>query len=81
MHTGRQEKRHQASRNPGEVERADGAMVNVPQQEVMNRPIPITGKLVPGDRVPPVGVESPIGESGNFGQRIELEMLLDSGSR
>jgi hypothetical protein len=73
VYTGRQQEGHQASRNVGEAKRADGAVVNVPQQEVMDRSIPIASKLVPGDRVPPVSVESPIGEPGDLGHSIELQ--------
>lgn len=43
----------------------------------MDRTIPITGKLVPGDRVPPVGIKLTVCESGDFGQGIELNAVSE----
>lgn len=47
-----------------DVHRADGGVVDVAQQEVMDRTVPVAGELVPGNAVPPVGVEATIGKVG-----------------
>lgn len=46
-------------------------MVDVAQEEVMDGPVPVARELVPGDRVPPVGVEAAVGEEGEFGEDVE----------
>jgi hypothetical protein len=43
----------------------------VAKEEVMDWPVPITGKLVPGDAVPPVCVEPTIRKVGEFCEKIE----------
>lgn len=42
-------------------------MVDMTEQEVMDRTIPIASKLVPRRRIPPVGVEATVREEGQFG--------------
>jgi hypothetical protein len=37
----------------------------------MHWTVPVAGKLVPRDRVPPVRVEPPICEVGDFGEEVE----------
>ena len=46
-------------------------MVDVAKEEVMDWPVPIAGKLVPGDAVPPVCVEPTIRKVGEFCDKIE----------
>ena len=46
-------------------------MVDVPQQEDVHRLVPVPCVLVPGHRVPPVGVETAVGEVGEFGEEVE----------
>lgn len=41
------------------------------QEEVVHRSVPVACELVPGDRVPPVGVEASVGEVGDFGEEVE----------
>lgn len=41
------------------------------QQEVVDGPVPVAGELVPGDGVPPVGVETSVGEVGEFCEEVE----------
>jgi len=41
------------------------------QEKIMHRSVPIAGKLVPGYRVPPVGVKPSIREEGDFGEEVE----------
>lgn len=47
----------------------------------MDRAIPIARKLVPGDRVPPVGIKPTVCESGDFGQGIELNAVSERDKR
>ena len=51
--------------------RGNGRMVDVAEEEVVHRPIPISCKLIPGHTIPPVGIEPPISEIGEFGEEIE----------
>lgn len=46
-------------------------MVDVPQEEVVHWAVPVACELVPGDGVPPVGVEAAVGEVGEFGEDVE----------
>lgn len=46
-------------------------MVDVAEEEVMYWPIPVPRELVPGDGIPPVCVEAPVREIGDFGQKVE----------
>ena len=41
----------------------------------MDRYVPVTGELVPGDGVPPVGVEATVREEGQLGEEVELVIL------
>ena len=50
----------------------DGRVVDVAEEEVVNGAIPVAGKLVPGDAVPPVGIEAAVGEESEFGEEVEL---------
>lgn len=47
-------------------------VVDVPKQESVHGAVPVARILVPRDRVPPLGVESAVGEVGEFGEDIEL---------
>lgn len=44
------------------MQAADGGVVDVTQEEGVYGPVPVTGKLVPGGAVPPVGVEAAVGK-------------------
>ena len=46
-------------------------MVDMAKEEIVDWPIPIPSKLIPGDAVPPVCVEASIGEVGEFCKEIE----------
>lgn len=70
MHAGREQESDQCGRWTREAERADGAVVDVAQQEVVDGPVPVPRELVPGDGVPPVAVEAAVGEAGEFGQGV-----------
>jgi hypothetical protein len=48
-------------------------MVDMTEEEVVDRTIPVSGELVPRGGIPPVGIEPPISEERKFGQDIELE--------
>ena len=37
-------------------------MVDVAEEEIVDRAIPIASELVPRSRIPPVGVETPVSE-------------------
>lgn len=54
-----------------DLERGDGGMIDVPQEKVVHGPVPIARELVPGHRVPPVGVEAAVGEEGELGEDVE----------
>lgn len=41
------------------------------EEEIVHRSVPIAGELVPGDAVPPICVESAVGEVGEFREEIE----------
>jgi hypothetical protein len=41
-------------------------MVGEAEKEVVHRTIPITSELVPGGTVPPIGIESTVGEESEF---------------
>jgi hypothetical protein len=41
------------------------------QEEVVDGSVPVSCKLIPGHRIPPVGIETPIRKVGEFGQEIE----------
>lgn len=75
MHACRQEEGDQAGRQPRDLECTDSTVVDMPQQEVMDGAIPVPGKLIPGDRIPPVGIESTVCEPSDFGQCIELMVI------
>lgn len=47
-------------------------MIYVSQQKIVHWAVPIASKLVPGDRIPPVGIEATVCKLGNLGQSIEL---------
>ena len=51
--------------------RGDGGVVDVAQEEVVHRSIPIPCELVPGDAIPPVCVETAVREVGDLGEEIE----------
>lgn len=59
------------------MEGTDRTVVDVSKQEIMHWPVPIASKLVPRDRVPPVGIKSTVSESGDFGQGIQLYKELE----
>lgn len=42
-------------------------MIHVSQQETVHWAVPIASELVPGDRVPPVGVEATVCELSDLG--------------
>jgi hypothetical protein len=63
----REQEGKQGGRAAGKVKGRDGRMVDVAEEEVVDWAVPITGELVPGGGVPPVRVETPVGEAGHFG--------------
>jgi hypothetical protein len=46
-------------------------MVNMSQQKVVDRTIPVASKLVPGHAIPPVGVKSAVSEISKFSEEVE----------
>jgi len=42
--------------------------IDMALQEPMNGDVPLSRKIQPVGRVPPVGIEVPIGKTGNFGE-------------
>lgn len=46
-------------------------MVDVTEEEIVYRTIPIASKLVPRDTVPPVGVKASVGKVGQFGKKVK----------
>lgn len=46
----------------------DATVVGEPEEEIVYGPIPVPGERVPGHTVPPVAVEAPVGETGEFAQ-------------
>jgi len=49
------------------VEGREGGVVDMAEEKDVNGTVPISGELVPGDAVPPVGIEFSIGEVCDFG--------------
>lgn len=47
-------------------------MVDVAEEEVVNRAIPVASELVPGRAIPPVSVEAAVGEHRQFRKDVEL---------
>lgn len=47
-------------------------MVDVSEEEVVNGTVPVASELVPGCGIPPVGVETAVGEHRQFCKDIEL---------
>jgi hypothetical protein len=54
-------------------------MVGEAEKKVVHRAVPITSKLVPRGTIPPIGIESTVGEEGEFRQNIELENMISRG--
>lgn len=52
-------------------------VVDVPKQESVHGAVPVAGILVPGDRVPPISIESAVGEIGEFGENVKLCITRD----
>lgn len=48
-----------------------GSHVHVPQEEVVDGDIPFAAELEPVEGIPPVGVESAVRETGDFGEGAE----------
>lgn len=46
-------------------------MVDVAEEEVVDWTVPVACELVPGDGVPPVGVEAAVGEEGELREDVE----------
>ena len=55
-----------------ELKGRDARMIDVAQEEVVYRPVPVASELIPRDRVPPVGIEASIGEAGELSEEVEL---------
>lgn len=77
MHARAEQERDERGRGAGNVQRADGRVVDVPQQKGMHGPIPVARELVPRGAVPPVAVEAAVGEEGEFRQHVELFFTQD----
>lgn len=71
MHQRRQQKSHKRRRIARQVESADAAVVDVSEQEFVHGPVPVARVLVPGHGVPPVAVETTVGEARDFGEDVE----------
>ena len=54
-----------------EVQRAHGAVVDVSQQELVDGDVPDSAELLEGDAVPPVTVEVPVCEPGEFCDAVQ----------
>ena len=72
MHDGAEEESDECGSRAGDVQGGDGGMVDVAEEEVVDGDVPVARELVPGDGVPPVGVEAAVGEVGEFGEEVEL---------
>ena len=71
MHTGRKEECDECCGVLVDLHGGDGGVIDVAQEEVMHRSVPVAGELIPGDGVPPIGVESSVCEVGDFGEEVE----------
>ena len=72
MYAGAEQEGNERGRRARNTERADGRVVDVPQQKGVDGAVPVSGKPIPGRAIPPVGVKAAVGEKGEFGQDIEL---------
>lgn len=72
VHAGAEQKGDEGGRGAGDAQRADGRVVDVPQQKGVHGPVPVARELVPRRAVPPVAVEAAVGEQGEFRQHVEL---------
>lgn len=55
---------------------ADGGVVDVAKEKVVDRPVPISSECIPRGRVPPIRVESSVRESSDFCQDVELHRTV-----
>ena len=46
-------------------------MVNMTQQEIVYRTVPVARKLVPRHAVPPIGIETAVREVGELREEVE----------
>lgn len=51
---------------------ADGGMVDVAEEKVVNGPVPVPSECIPRGTVPPVRVKSSVRESCDFRKYVEL---------
>ena len=51
---------------------ADGGMVDMAEEKVVNRPVPIPSECIPRGAVPPIRVKPSVRKSGHFRQNVEL---------
>lgn len=73
MDTGREQEGHQRGGATGQAERRDRCMIDMAEEKIVDRPVPVSRELVPRGRIPPVRVEASIGEAGQLGQDVELQ--------
>lgn len=71
----RQEERDERSCRFRQPERRDRRVVDVPQQEMVDGPVPVPRVVVEAGTVPPQAVEIPRGEQCDFGEDVEHALL------
>jgi hypothetical protein len=49
-------------------------MIHVSEQEIVNWPIPVASILVPGNAIPPITVETSVGETCELRQNIQTAL-------
>ena len=59
------------------MEERDRGVVNMPKQEVVDRPVPVASVLIEGYGVPPCAVEAAVGKSCDFCQYVEETFPYD----
>lgn len=70
MHACTEEEGDESGRVLVDLHRGDGGMVDMSEEEVVNWPVPVASKLIPGDAIPPVCVKSTIRKIREFGEEI-----------